>query len=71
MPAFTASQRAKLACLRIRNPRAQISVPARQYELPAVRVRLRWRPVGKSRRKVCIWLLPDGQIDWRASDDYQ
>lgn len=60
MLTVTAAQRGRLARLRVRHPRAQLTIPARQQDRPAVRVRMRWMPRGHQRRSLTIWIRPDG-----------
>lgn len=71
MTTFTAKQRAQLAVLRMRNQRANVTVPTRQDYAPAIRVTMRWRSVGThrgrgDRRVVDAWLRPEGGVSYVA-----
>jgi hypothetical protein len=57
MTPLTVPQRAQLSRLRLYNPRARVTVPARQLEPPLVRLRLRW----PDRPTVELWLDPWGR----------
>jgi hypothetical protein len=55
---LTGLQRGVLASLRLRNPRAAVSIPARQYELPVVRFRFRGATAAPT---VELWIDPRGR----------
>jgi hypothetical protein len=50
------AQRVELARLRVNHPRATVTVPLRQSDLPVVRLRLRW-----PWRTLELWLDVDGR----------
>jgi hypothetical protein len=56
---MTAAQRASLARLRVRHPRADVTVghPYHQPDLPYVRIKMRWARTSIVR---WFWLAPDG-----------